>query len=151
MRKIIESLNTFIFLQVEKYQGPRTETNLKSYVNKMLGVEENKPEEELDEAGKILSLNHENFKEGISEGLFFVKFFAPWCGHCKRLAPIWNELNKKISGISNVRLGKVDCTLENSKELCHEQEVSNCFESMALIDLKNSRAHAATITFIDFQ
>lgn len=114
-----------IFFQIEKYQGTRTESDLKSYVNKMLGMKETKSEEESEGGGGgMVTLNSENFQSGIAQGLSFVKFFAPWCGHCKRLAPIWNELNKKIEGVSNVRLAKVDCTQENSKELCNEQEVS---------------------------
>lgn len=91
----------------------------------MLGNKEAPAEEESEpNTGAILTLNADNFQQGIAQGVSFVKFFAPWCAYCKRLAPTWNELSKKILGISNVRLVKVDCTLENSKELCNEQEVS---------------------------
>lgn len=92
----------------------------------MLGLKEEE-EEEKSVAGTVLNLNSENFQKGIAQGVTFVKFFAPWCGHCKRLAPTWTELSKKILGVPNVRLVKVDCTLENSKELCNEQEVSFLF------------------------
>lgn len=113
-----------LFLKVEKYQGLRSESDLKSYVKKKLGLKEDKTDEDSSGSSGMLTLNSETFQSGISEGLSFVKFFAPWCGHCKRLAPIWNELYKKTMGKPNVKLLKVDCTLDNSKELCNEQEVS---------------------------
>lgn len=45
------------------------------------------------------------------------------CGHCKRLAPTWDELAVKFIGNPNVKIAKVDCTLPDNKELCSEQEV----------------------------
>jgi len=52
----------------------------------------------------------------ISDGkVYFVKYYAPWCGHCKRLAPTWDELGDAMSG-TNVVIAKVDCTV--SKSVC---------------------------------
>ena len=36
----------------------------------------------------------------------FVKFYAPWCGHCKTLAPAWEEISQSLVGEVNV--AKVD-------------------------------------------
>ena len=49
---------------------------------------------------------------------WFIKFFAPWCGHCKKLAPIWKDFadNNK----DGVNVIKVDCTAEDSKTLCNQ-------------------------------
>ena len=41
------------------------------------------------------SLTKENFSELAGERMVMVKFFAPWCGHCKSLAPAWDELTKE--------------------------------------------------------
>ena len=39
-----------------------------------------------------------------------VKFYAPWCGHCKTLAPHYEEAARRISNNPNILLVKVDST-----------------------------------------
>ncbi|XP_076239599.1 thioredoxin domain-containing protein pretaporter [Calliopsis andreniformis] len=113
--------------KVDKYSGQRTHEELKAYVSRMLGKSDDQVNVKTDSSDStthaVLSLTGDSFKHGIEKGISFVKFFAPWCGHCKRLAPIWEDLGKKFFTNENVNIVKVDCTLDVSKELCNEQEV----------------------------
>ena len=43
-----------------------------------------------------------------SKDIWMVEFYAPWCGHCKKLEPEWNEAATKLKG--QVKIGKVDAT-----------------------------------------
>ena len=45
-----------------------------------------------------------------SEKEVLVKFYAPWCGHCKHLAPHYEEAARKLQGNPNVLIVKVDST-----------------------------------------
>lgn len=49
------------------------------------------------------------------------------CGHCKRMAPTYDELGRKFVGHDRVKIAKVDCTQEVNRGLCSAQNVSRIY------------------------
>ena len=50
------------------------------------------------------------------DGVYLVKFFAPWCGHCKNLAPEWEKLGKAMKGVGTVAAIDVDANKEAGRK-----------------------------------
>ncbi|XP_046671833.1 protein disulfide-isomerase A6 homolog isoform X3 [Homalodisca vitripennis] len=63
----------------------------------------------------VVELTDSNFDELVleSEDMWLVEFFAPWCGHCKNLAPHWAQAATELKG--KVKLGAVDATVHQVK------------------------------------
>ncbi|CAM8949768.1 unnamed protein product [Rhodiola kirilowii] len=61
-----------------------------------------------------VELTSRNFDESVvkSKDLWIVEFFAPWCGHCKKLASEWKKAANNLKG--KVKLGHVNCDEEKS-------------------------------------
>eukprot|EP01116_Phalansterium_solitarium_P009011 TRINITY_DN22_c0_g2_i1.p1 TRINITY_DN22_c0_g2~~TRINITY_DN22_c0_g2_i1.p1 ORF type:complete len:312 (-),score=109.31 TRINITY_DN22_c0_g2_i1:521-1360(-) len=64
-----------------------------------------------EEESDVVVLTDSSFDSSINNGQpWLIKFYAPWCGHCKNLAPTWDKLAAEAAGKFNV--AKVDCTVE---------------------------------------
>jgi protein disulfide isomerase family A protein 3 len=75
-------------------------------------------------ASDVYDLKDSNFDSEIRRhDVALVEFFAPWCGHCKRLAPEFEIAATKLKRDDNpVALVKVDCTVET--KVCGKHGVS---------------------------
>jgi protein disulfide-isomerase len=52
----------------------------------------------------------------MTQDPWFIKFYAPWCGHCQAMAPNWVQLGKEMKGKLNI--GEVNCDVES--RLCKD-------------------------------
>ena len=43
-------------------------------------------------------IKSEEFRENINQGVVIVDFFATWCGPCKMLAPVVEEVSAEMEG-----------------------------------------------------
>ena len=65
--------------------------------------------------GEVVTLTDATFEHatqassGQTTGVFFVKFYAPWCGHCRAMAATWSELAAELDG-TGVVIADLDAT-----------------------------------------
>lgn len=135
----VKSYPTLLWIEdgkkIAKYNGERTLDDLHTYVQKMLGVvipsSGSQNENLLLEPAKkhkfnVIQVSSHNFAQTVANSITFVKFYAPWCGHCQKLSPIWDQLAEAVHAderLSNIKIAKVDCTVQENIKLCMDQQI----------------------------
>eukprot|EP00929_Paragymnodinium_shiwhaense_P085983 TRINITY_DN46462_c0_g1_i1.p1 TRINITY_DN46462_c0_g1~~TRINITY_DN46462_c0_g1_i1.p1 ORF type:complete len:223 (+),score=72.32 TRINITY_DN46462_c0_g1_i1:152-820(+) len=72
-----------------------------------------------------LELTSETWQANTAGKTIFVKFYAPWCGHCKEMKPAWDKLMKnwnKGDRLKTSLVADVDC-IGAGRRLCEENQV----------------------------
>eukprot|EP00493_Phyllostaurus_siculus_P014484 UN14708 len=64
-----------------------------------------------------MELAPDTWDDAVAGKTVFIKFFAPWCGHCKKMKPAWDKLIKEYKDSTTALIADVDCTAAG-KPLC---------------------------------
>lgn len=57
----------------------------------------------------LKKVNENEFKEEIKEGVVVVDFFADWCGPCKMLSPIMENLSEEMNNVNFIKVNVDEC------------------------------------------
>ena len=72
--------------------------------------------EEFDE--KVIDPQTLKTRDGKS---WFIKFYAPWCGHCRKFAPDWKKFYNTHK--EELNIARVDCTGESTRAICERFQI----------------------------
>lgn len=96
--------------------------NFEAFLKKMQGGElepflKSEPIPDMNEGGVTIAVG-KNFDDVVlnSGKDALIEFYAPWCGHCKKLTPIYDELGEKLKD-EDVSIIKMDATANDVPEL----------------------------------
>ncbi|KAL2263656.1 hypothetical protein VTK26DRAFT_5818 [Humicola hyalothermophila] len=137
-----------------EYNGGRDLESLSNFITEKTGVRPRKKAEAPSDVVILTDATFNNFIGGDKNVL--VAFTAPWCGHCKNLAPTWEALARTFTNDDDVVIAKVDADAETGKATAKEYGVSGYPTikffpkgSTEPVDYNGGRTEVAFITFLN--
>jgi protein disulfide-isomerase A6 len=105
------------------YKSGRDIDSLTNFIIDKTGA---RPKKQADTASDVQFLDDSNFDAAIGgDKNVLVAFTAPWCGHCKNLAPTWESVATDFANDENVVIAKVDADAANGKATAKAHGVSS--------------------------
>ncbi|KAL9096971.1 MAG: hypothetical protein Q9165_000935 [Trypethelium subeluteriae] len=107
----------------EDYKSGRDLESLQGFIAEQTGL---KARKKAVAPSQVEMLTDKTFGDTIGKDKnVLVAFTAPWCGHCKKLAPTWETLAQTFSLEPNVTIAKVDAEAPDAKATAQEQGVKS--------------------------
>lgn len=75
----------------------------------------------MSDQGKIKHFTDKEFQDQIQDGVTLVDFYANWCGPCRTLAPVLEQVAKDLKGKASV--GKVD--IDNEQKTATQFQITS--------------------------
>ena len=98
----------------------------------------------------VIRLTDDDFEKALNvDELWIIKFYAPWCNYCIKMAPLWDELSTIQT---DAKIAKVDCTKQ--KKIANQFDIKS-FPTLKYVkngvvyDYLGSRTKEAFLGFID--
>lgn len=97
----------------EDYNSGRTADDIIAFVNEKAGTRARVKKA----PSAVVDLDDSTFDSIVLDETkdVLVEFYAPWCGHCKKLAPDWEKLAKVYAGDRNIVIAKIDADANKEK------------------------------------
>ncbi len=91
---------------------------------------------------EVRLVEQENFQKEIASGTVLVDFYGPWCGPCKRIAPVLDQLSQEMEG----KVSFIKVNIDKAQDLTNKYEVTGV---PAIVLFKNGKEQGRVVGFHD--
>jgi len=95
----------------EKFMNALSENKIKPYVKSAPAPKEN----DKTAVKTVVASTFDRIVKDESKDVL-VEFYAPWCGHCKKLEPVYEKMAQKLSGDTKLVIAKYDGTANDAPD-----------------------------------